>query len=212
MVKLLWFYLIIGYFLCKIAVTPLGGSVDWNYTGGYALVLRVGHSPWWECGLKFLYGILSVCVHKSLPLVGVWIEISKKSIISMTFKVTPLGGSVDWNSLFVFCSDLSNSSLPLVGVWIEIPKFHKPCFPDTGHSPWWECGLKSYIRRIGLIQRLSLPLVGVWIEIQGDRSTSPLRQVTPLGGSVDWNLIFGVPLHCPLCHSPWWECGLKFEF
>ncbi len=55
------------------------------------------------------------------------------------------------------------SSLPLVGVWIEItfPSLDTPS--AAGHSPWWECGLKSKVPADNI-----------------DR-----QQVTPLGGSVD---------------------------
>ena len=57
-------------------------------------------------------------------------------------------------------------SLPLVGVWIEIyggPASDAVC---SGHSPWWECGLKFSAMLVQLEDLKSLPLVGVWIEIQ----------------------------------------------
>ena len=36
------------------AVTPLGGSVDWNNLFLILSPAFLRHSPWWECGLKFL--------------------------------------------------------------------------------------------------------------------------------------------------------------
>ena len=53
------------------------------------------HSPWWECGLKLLLLDNLLPNLKSLPLVGVWIEIICADLVIADVKVTPLGGSVD---------------------------------------------------------------------------------------------------------------------
>ena len=53
------------------------------------------HSPWWECGLKFTFVVFGLYCAKSLPLVGVWIEIIIEKGLDKVAPVTPLGGSVD---------------------------------------------------------------------------------------------------------------------
>ncbi len=126
-----------------LQVTPLGGSVDWNLKiiiDTYVLVKSlplVGvwieisllsnlsfrssrHSPWWECGLKFVFTINSI----PCPI------------------VTPLGGSVDWNCNSIKYNINFKESLPLVGVWIEIKTLLQNYVTKYSHSPWWECGLK----------------------------------------------------------------------
>ncbi len=124
-------------------------------------------------------------LHKSLPLVGVWIEIKQ---------VAQIDSNGESHSPWWECGLKSNSaynfagaqrSLPLVGVWIEIIIEKGLDKVAPGHSPWWECGLK-FLRKLPVEERVpSLPLVGVWIEIYSFFASLSGKAVTPLGGSVD---------------------------
>ena len=73
----------------------------------------------WECGLKFESSYSLINISAVTPLVGVWIEIIKKSFNGLGSAVTPLVGvwieieRVDAGRATVWVT-------PLVGVWIEI--------------------------------------------------------------------------------------------
>ncbi len=101
----------------------------------------IGHSPWWECGLKSNILTNAINTERSLPLVGVWIEIVFHVANVHGTRVTPLGGSVDWN----FWSSAAPFSLfvtPLGGSVDWNLALSWLAEPVIRHSPWWECGLK----------------------------------------------------------------------
>ena len=130
-------------YLYHYTVTPLGGSVDWNIRPPLGAAQTRKSLPLVGVWIEIIIIGRLFLRHRSLPLVGVWIEIVPSPGGLNPAAVTPLGGSVDWNLKSQRTISIGNKSLPLVGVWIEI-------MTTTATNPLVE----------------SLPLVGVWIEIR----------------------------------------------
>ena len=123
-------------------VTSLGGSVDWNSYVLHTIFVVLCHFPWGECGLKSYRVPIWLFWMVSLPLGGVWIEISILVSIQNPPFVTSLGGSVDWNQGIRKFLLLTLCHFP----WGEcgLKFWLHPVLPDPhfGHFPWGECGLK----------------------------------------------------------------------
>ena len=100
------------------------------------------HSLYWECGLKLRSTNSHRINKRSLPVLGVWIEVSS----GIFGNVVMPGHSLYWEcGLKSWYDEDDNTlyvSLPVLGVWIEVRCARGQAKTAYGHSLYWECGLK----------------------------------------------------------------------
>ena len=97
--------------------------------------------PSWECGLKYLYCIISILFCNVAPFVGVWIEICYTVVMHFLLGTSLPSWECGLKYIIQQLAFKIHTVAPFVGVWIEIFAT-SDIFVEYQSLPSWECGLK----------------------------------------------------------------------
>ena len=163
----------------------LRGSVDWNFSFSFLVILCYCHSL--RGSVDWNYGIMSIhLLQYSHSLRGSVDWNSSYSVDVNWIDSHSLRGSVDWNvnserSIGKTYTSLPSRECGLKSVYRSSDKSNLRSLPSR------ECGLKFANTVHGYILLLVTPFAGVWIEMEQRRKQLTISSRHSLRGSVDWN-------------------------